>query len=199
MAIVAKKIQDAKVASINELKEAFSASPDFIFTNYRGLSVAQITELRKKLREKEASYKVIKNNFARIAFQELSAPDAVKDHLSGPTAIAIAPKDANEVAKILVTFAKENVREDKSQILEVKGALIGQSVYNAQETEAFSKLPGKLELIAQTMSVINGPARGIAAALNEVPSQLVRTIKAVADTQAEEGGAPAPAPEAAAA
>jgi large subunit ribosomal protein L10 len=187
MAIVAKKIQDVKTASISALKTAFEGAPDFIFTNYRGLTVTQITELRKQLRAKEASYKVVKNNFARIAFEQLSAPDTVKDYLSGPTAIALAPKDSNEIAKILITFAKDNAREDKSQILEVKGALIGGTVYDAKQTEAFSKLPGRFELIAQMMSVINGPARNIAAALNDVPSRLVRTLKAVADKKAEQG------------
>jgi len=118
MAIVAKKIQDAKVKSIGEIKEAFSASDDFIFTDYRGLTVEQITNLRKQLRGKGAHYKVIKNNFARLAFQELSAPGEVSAYLTGPTAIAIAPKDANEVAKILVDFTKE------APVLHVKGGLL---------------------------------------------------------------------------
>ncbi|MDR1374930.1 MAG: 50S ribosomal protein L10, partial [Treponema sp.] len=106
MAIVAKKIQDAKTAAINELKESFEKSPDFIFADYRGLTVEQITVLRKQLRAKEAQFKVVKNNFARIAFERLSAPD-VSAYFAGPTAVAISPKDSNEVAKILFDFAKE--------------------------------------------------------------------------------------------
>jgi large subunit ribosomal protein L10 len=69
----------------------------------------------------------------------------------------------------------------------VKGALVGKTVYNAAQTEAFSKLPGRLELISMLMSVMNGPARNLAAALNDIPSRLVRTIKAVGDQKA--GGA----------
>ena len=166
MAIVAKKIQDAKVKSIGETKESFSVSEDFIFTDYRGLTVEQITNLRKQLRGKGAHYKVIKNNFARIAFQELSAPDEVASYLTGPTAIAIAPKDANEVAKILVDFVKE------APTLKVKGGLLGKDVYNAQQIVAFSRLPSKLELISMLMSVMNGPARNLAAALNDIPPGL---------------------------
>jgi large subunit ribosomal protein L10 len=179
MAIVAKKIQESKTKAIGELKESFSASQDFIFTDYRGLTVEQITNLRKNLRAKKVEYKVVKNNFARIAFEQLSAPD-VSSYLVGPTAVAIAPKDSSEVAKILFDFAKETTN------LKVKGALVGSTVYNAAQTEAYSKLPGRLELISMLMSVMNGPARNLTAALNDIPSRLVRTLKAVAD---KKGGA----------
>jgi large subunit ribosomal protein L10 len=182
MAIVAKKLQDAKVSSINELKEVFRSAEDFIFTDYRGLTVEQITILRKRLREKGAQFRVVKNNFARIAFEQLSAQD-VSSYLTGPTAVAIAPQDTNEVAKLLFDFAKE------APVLNVKGGLVGTSVYDASQVEAFSKLPGRLELISMLMSVMNGPARNVAAALNDIPSRLVRTIKAVGDKKAEGGAA----------
>jgi large subunit ribosomal protein L10 len=182
MAIVAKKIQDSKTKAVAELKDVFGASKDFIFTNYRGLTVEQITNLRKQLRTKEARYTVVKNNFARIAFEQLSAPD-VSAYLVGPTAVAIAPKDSNEAAKILFDFAKE------APALQVKGALVGDSVYTPAQTEAFSRLPGKLELISMLMSVMNGPARNLAAALNDIPSRLVRTLKAVGDKKADGGAA----------
>ncbi|MDR1948038.1 MAG: 50S ribosomal protein L10 [Spirochaetaceae bacterium] len=182
MAIVAKKIQDAKTASIGELKEAFSASEDFIFADYRGLTVEQITNLRKQLRPKDAQFKVVKNNFARIAFEQLSAPN-VAEYLVGPTAVTITPKDANEVAKILFDFTKE------APALKIKGGLVGKAVYDAVRVEAFSKLPGRLELISMLMSVMNGPARNLAAALNDVNARLVRTVKAVADKKAEAEGA----------
>jgi large subunit ribosomal protein L10 len=177
MAIVAKKIQDIKVSSINELKEAFSKTKDFVFADYRGLTVEQITALRKLLRAKEAQFKVVKNNFARIAFEQLSAPD-VAAYLTGPTAVTISPKDPNEVAKILLDFAKE------IPALHIKGGLMGDTVYDAAQIAAFSKLPGRLELIAMLMSVMNAPARNLAAALNDINARLVRTIKAVGDKKA---------------
>jgi large subunit ribosomal protein L10 len=177
MAVIAKKVQDIKTKAIQELKDSFSTAHDYIFTDYRGLTVEQITMLRKQLRVKEVQYKVVKNNFARIAFEQLSTPD-VSNYLVGPTAVAITPKDANEVAKILFDFLKE------TPALQVKGALISGTVYNANQTEAFSKLPGRLELISMLMSVINAPARNLAAALNDIPSRLVRTVKAVADKKA---------------
>ena len=178
MAIVAKKIQEVKTASIAEMKKSFSLSPDFIFTDYRGLTVEQITNLRKQLRVKGARYTVVKNHFARIAFEQLSAPGGVSSYLSGPTAIAIAPKDSSEIAKILFDFTKE------APVLKVKGGLMGKDLYNAQQIEAFSRLPSKPELISMLMSVMNGPARNLAAALNDVPARLVRTVKAIADKKA---------------
>ena len=183
MAIVAKKIQDAKVKAIGSMKDSFSISQDFIFTDYRGLTVEQITILRKQLRGKGAQYKVIKNNFAKLAFEQLSAPGDVAAYLAGPTAIAIAPKDASEVAKILIEFMKE------APTLQVKGGLLGKDLYNAKQIEAFSKLPSKPELISMLMSVMNGPARNLAAALNDIPARLVRTVKAVADKKAAGGAA----------
>jgi large subunit ribosomal protein L10 len=178
MAIIAKKIQDGKTRAIGELKEALGVSKDFIFTDYRGLTVEQITALRKQLHAKETRYKVVKNNFARIAFEQLSAPD-VSGCLTGPTAVAIAPKDSNEAARVLFEFAKE------TPALRIKGALVGGSVYDAAQTEAFSKLPGKLELISMLMSVMSGPARNLVVALNDVPVRLARVIKAVADKKGE--------------
>lgn len=174
MAIIAKKIQDAKTVSINALKEEFGVSKDFIFADYRGLTVEQITNLRKQIRDREAHFRVVKNNFARIAFEQLSLPD-VASYLTGPTAIAIASKDANEVAKILFAFTKE------APALKVKGALISDSIYDATQTEAFSKLPGKLELISMLLSVMNGPTRNLVVGLNDINARLVRTIKAIGD------------------
>ncbi|MCL2230001.1 MAG: 50S ribosomal protein L10 [Treponema sp.] len=174
MAIIAKKIQDNKTKAIGELKDSFSKANDFIFTEYRGLTVEQITSLRKQLRTKNVDYKVVKNNFAKIAFTQMSTPD-VSSYLVGPTAVAITPKDANEVAKIFFEFLKE------VPALKVKGALIGDTVYDAAKTEAFSKLPGRMELISMLMSVMNGPARNLVSAMNDIPSRLVRTVKAVAD------------------
>ncbi|MDR1029997.1 MAG: 50S ribosomal protein L10 [Treponema sp.] len=179
MAIVAKKVQDIKVSAIHALEENFGGSKDFIFADYRGLTVEQITVLRKRLGAKSSRFQVVKNNFARIAFEHLAAPD-VAPYLVGPTAVTIAPQDANEVAKILFEFIRE------VPVLKVKGALVGGTIYDAAQTEAFSKLPGKLELISMLMSVLNGPVRTLAADLNDINARLVRAIKALGDKKAED-------------
>ena len=170
MAIRAKKIQSAKAEAIENAKKTLSEYNDFIFADYRGLTVAQITELRGKLREKNAVLKVMKNNFARIAFEELKVEN-VADYLKGPTVIAMVNEDTNEVAKVLFDFKKN------APTLEVKGGSIGKEVYDAAKIEAYSKVPGKKQLYAMLMSAMNGPAQKLAA-----------TLKAYADKKAAEGG-----------
>ena len=158
MAIMAKKVQPAKTAAIEETKKAFADYNDFIFTEYRGLTVEQITALRDKLREHEAPMKVVKNNFARVAFEEMKI-DNVSDYLKGPTAIVMAKEDSNESAKVLFDFAKD------APALVIKGGYIGGEIYDAAKIEAYSKVPGKKQLIAMLMSTINGPVQKIAATL----------------------------------
>ena len=133
------------------------------------MTVAQITELRGKLREKNAVLKVMKNNFARIAFEELKVEN-VADYLKGPTVIAMVNEDSNEVAKVLFDFKKN------APTLEVKGGSIGKEVYDSAKIEAYSKVPGKKQLYAMLMSAMNGPAQKLAA-----------TLKAYADKKAAEG------------
>ncbi|MCI1209136.1 MAG: 50S ribosomal protein L10 [Treponema sp.] len=157
MAIKAKKIQSVKTEAIEKAQKDFSGYNDFIFADYRGLTVEQITDLRDKLREKEASLKVVKNNFARIAFENMKIEN-VSDYLKGPTAVAMAKEDSNEVAKIIFDFAKDAP-------ITVKGAYVDKEIYDAEKIEAFSKVPGKKQLISMLMSAINGPARQLAATL----------------------------------
>lgn len=171
MAMLTKKVQPAKTAAIEEAKKTFAGYDEFIFADYRGMTVEQISSLRKKLREKESVLKVVKNNFARIAFKERNI-DSVAELLKGPTVVAMGKEDSNVIAKTLFDFAKDN------PVLTVKGAYVGNELFDAAKIEAFSKVPGKKELIAMLMSAMNGPARKLAA-----------TIKAYAEKKESEGGA----------
>jgi large subunit ribosomal protein L10 len=171
------RVNAGKIAAVDALKEIFSEANDYVFTNYRGLTVDQITRLREQLRESGAEYKVVKNNFAKIAFQQMEKPD-VSDYLVGPTAIAISKQDSAPVVKILVDFAKDAP-------VEVKGALVGESIFNATQAEAFSKLPSREALIAQLMSVMQAPLQNFVYALNGVPTKMVRVLQAVADKKNE--------------
>jgi large subunit ribosomal protein L10 len=167
------KVTDSKVAAVDALKEQFGDARDFIFTNYRGLTVDQITRLRTTLRENDADFKVVKNNFAKIAFKQMEKPD-VSEYLVGPTAVAIAKSDSAPVVKVLFDFAKENP-------VEVKGALVGATVYDAGQAEAYSKLPSRDALYAQLMSVMQAPLQNLVYALNGVPTNITRVMQAVAD------------------
>ena len=169
------KIQPEKVEAINALKEDFGGVDNFIFTDYRGLTVEQITELRSKLRATGSTYKVVKNRFAKIALKELEKPE-VGDMLVGPTAVVISGEEAGAAAKELFAFAKDAP-------VEVKGGIIGTDVFDTKEMEAYSKLPSKLELIAKLMGTMNAPVQNFVYILNAVPEKFVRTLQAVADSK----------------
>jgi large subunit ribosomal protein L10 len=179
MAMRATKVQSSKTEAIGVLKGKISEGKDFLFADYRGLTVEQITGLRKQLRAKNTYFHVVKNNFARIAFEEGGYPD-VSSLLTGPTAVAFAGENSNEVAKILMDFSKENP-------LQLKGGLVEKSFYDKNMIAAYSKLPGKSQLIAMLMSAMNGPISNLVYALNDVPTKLVRTLKAVEEKKAAQG------------
>ena len=190
MAITAKKLQPANTAAIEEAKKILGEYNNFIFVDYRGLTVEQITKLRGSLREKDSQLKVIKNNFARVAFEEMNNKE-VAQYLSGPTAIAMVGEDANESAKILFDFIKD------APALSVKGAWVDNELYDAAKIEALSKLPGKKQLIAMLMSAINGPAQKLAATLQAYVDKLEKEGPAAAAPAAEAApseAAPAEAP-----
>ena len=190
MAIYAKAPQPAKTAAIEETKKILSEYSNFVFVDYRGLTVEQITKLRDGLREKNSQLKVFKNNFAKVAFDELKN-DEVAQYLSGPTAIAMIHEDANESAKVLFDFAKD------TPALKVKGAWVDNELYDAAKIEALSKLPGKKQLIAMLMSAINGPARKLAGTLQAYVEKLEKEGPAAAAPAAEAAPAEAaPAAEA---
>lgn len=181
MAMRAHKIQSAKVDAINELKQKISSNSDFIFAEYRGLTVEQISALRRQLRTKNTDFHVVKNNFARLAFEDLGYPKSVEDVLSGPTGIAYTGADSNEVAKLMFDFAKE------VPALKIKGGMIDRGYLNQVQVEAFSKLPGKKQLLSMLMSAMNGPAQSLLFALNGITTKLVRVLKAVEEKKSQEG------------
>jgi len=176
MAMKASKIQPAKAEAINELKTMIGDSSDFVFAEYRGLTVEQITNLRKQLREKKAEFHVVKNNFARIAFDQLGFPKTVAPMLQGPTAVAFARGEPNEVAKILVDFAKE------VPALKVKAGVVDKEFFDEKAIAAFSKLPGRKVLLAMLMATMRAPVQN-----------LVYTLMALQE-KVGAGAAPAPAP-----
>jgi large subunit ribosomal protein L10 len=173
------KVQQHKTDAVEALKDQFKNISTYIFTDYRGLTVEQISDLRGRLRVQQAQLKVVKNRFAKIALSELDRPD-VSEYLTGPTAVALPVEDAGLVAKTLLDFAKDTS-------LEVKGGIIEGMVYDFRQIEAFSKLPTRLELISMLMSTMKAPVRNFAMVLNAVPQKLVRTLQAVADKKQAEG------------
>lgn len=178
MAEYTAKLQQYKVDAVEELKESFRAAKDYIFADYRGLNVEQINSLRNKLRENGATFKVIKNRFAKIAMRELDLPE-VSEQLVGPTALTLTAEEAGPVAKVLVEFSGDTS-------LQLKGGVISGQVFDETQIAQFSKLPTRDELISMLMSALNGPIQNLLYALQAVPQKLVRTLQAVADKKGEE-------------
>jgi len=172
------KVQQHKVDALEAIKAKLGENTDFIFTDYRGLTVEQITDLRGKLREKSAEYRVMKNRYAKLAFEQLEM-GGVSQFLVGPTAIALLKDDSPAIAKILVDYAKDAP-------IDVKGSWIDGQLFTAAQTEALSSLPGREQLLAMLMSAMNAPLQNFVFALNGVTTKLVRTVQAVADKKASE-------------
>ena len=153
------RITPAKEDAVKALKDEFAGYDGFIFTDYRGMTVQQITDLRDALRKDEAAYRVVKNRYAKIALKDLEKTGA-EDQMKGPTAVALVKGDtANVVAKKIFQAGKDGVT------VTVKGAIIGDEVMTADQIEALSKLPTKLELIASLMGTMKAPVQKLAATL----------------------------------
>ena len=153
------RITPAKEDAVKALKDEFAGYDGFIFTDYRGMTVQQITDLRSALRKDEAAYRVVKNRYAKIALKDLEKTGA-DDQMKGPTAVALVKGDtANVVAKKIFQAGKDGIT------VTVKGAIIGDEFMTAEQVEALSKLPTKLELIASLMGTMKAPVQKLAATL----------------------------------
>lgn len=176
----AQKIQPRKLDAVKSLVEQFNGSTGYFFADYRGLTVEQITELRKKLREQKAEFHVVKNNFAKIAFRQMNEKEEVSALLVGPTAVTITRDESGVVAQTLIDFTRESP-------MQVKGGLVEGMVFNSEQVIAYSKLPGKKQLIQMLMGTMNAPMQNFVYALNGITTKLVRTLAAVAEKKGKEG------------
>ena len=175
--------KDEKATAVAELTETFGRARLAIVTESTGLSVNQVTELRKQLRGAKAEYMVVKNTLAvRAAGGTILS--GVTTYLKGPTGLVIGYDDPVLPAKILRDFILAEKREQKIKI--TIGVLEGKVVQPA-ELAAVAKLPKKEVLIAMLLSAMQGPARGLVYTLSAVLSKFVRVIAAIQDKRKGEG------------
>ncbi|GGE01158.1 50S ribosomal protein L10 [Paenibacillus nasutitermitis] len=155
------KIIENKQQAVNEIASKLRESSCTVIADYRGLSVKQITELRKQLREANIEFQVLKNSLVRraTAGAELSELDAV---LVGPTAVAFSKDDAVAPAKFLNDFAKKN------DALKLKGGVVEGQVMNAEQIKALADLPSREGLLSMLLSVLQAPMRNFALAVKAV-------------------------------
>ncbi|NGZ78087.1 50S ribosomal protein L10 [Saccharibacillus alkalitolerans] len=155
------KVVQAKQEAVDVIAGKLRDSVTTVVVDYRGLNVAQVTELRKQLREAGIEFQVLKNSLVRraTAASELTDLDAV---LTGPTAIAFGTEDAVAPAKILNDFAKAN------DALELKGGVVEGRVVSADELKALASLPSREGLLSMLLSVLQAPMRNFALAVKAV-------------------------------
>ena len=166
-----KAFKSDKIAQIKEKVEKAQVA---IVTEYQGMSVEDITNLRRALQKEDGDYMVTKNTLAKIAVKGTEY-ELLTDLLTGPIAIAFGYDDQVMPAKALAKFIKAT---EKGQIV---GAVLDGKLLSADEAKALAALPSKQEIYAKMLGCINSPASGIANSINAVMSQLTRTMAAVRD------------------
>lgn len=176
-----EKILESKKAMVAQLKERLEGAQAGVLADYRGLSVAQDTELRNKLREAGVEYTVLKNSIINFAIRETEL-ESLNSVLEGPTALATSKDDVVSPAKVLVDFAKEN------EALEIKGGFVEGKVISIDEVKVYAAIPSKEVLISKMLGSLQSPI-----------SALARTLQAIVDEEATPGKAAAKAEEAEAA
>ncbi|MFS8650350.1 MAG: 50S ribosomal protein L10 [Caldibacillus sp.] len=155
---------EKKKQIVEEITEKLQNSVSTVIVDYRGLTVAEVTELRKQLREAGVEFKVYKNTLMRRAAEQAGLAD-LNEALVGPSAVAFSAEDVIAPAKILNNFAKEH--ED----LEIKIGVIEGKVASKEEVKAIAELPSREGLLSMLLSVLQAPIRNFALAVKAVSEQ----------------------------
>ena len=175
-----------KVAAVAEMTERFQSSSGAVLTEYRGLSVAQMGELRRSLGE-HATFAVVKNTLTKIAANDAGVAPELTELLSGPSAIAFVQGDVVEAAKGLRDFSRAN------PFLVIKGGVLDGKVMTPDEIVKLADLESREVLLAKLAGAMKASASGAAATFAALPAQMARLLAALQEKQGgeAEGGAPA--------
>ncbi len=165
---------ERKKQIVEELQEKFSTTKVVIVTDYKGLNVAQMTELRRKLSEANVEYQVVKNTLLTRASKDTDA-ELLVDVFKGPSGVAFSFDDPVAPAKVLTQFAKDNEK------LEIKAGVMNGKTLDLNAITALSKLPSREELLAKVLSAMNAVPTGLVQALADVPRRMVNVLNAIKD------------------
>ena len=163
---------DEKKRIVEDLHEKFSNSKVVILTDYKGLDVDSINDLRRKLRELQIQYQVVKNSLLIRASKDTDV-ELIKDSFKGPSAVALGFDDPVSPAKVLTDFAGENEK------LEIKVGVMNGKVLDISSIKALSSLPSREVLLGQLLSVMNGVPTGFVRALVDVQRRFLNVMMAI--------------------
>lgn len=166
-----------KEAAIRELKSYIENSSIAIMAQYQGITVAEVTDLRTKLRTENVIFKVFKNNLAKRALDELDLSVA-SDFMSGPTVWAFC-EDPVTPARILKEFSKQ------VQVLSMQGGILDGVPVDAEMLNSLADLPSREQLLAQVVGTIAMPLRNLVGVLSAVPRNMVNVVEAIRKKQEE--------------
>ncbi len=172
---MALKLNDKKEI-VAEVAEVASQAVSVVAADYRGLTAAEMTELRSNARQANVSLRIVRNTLARIALKG-TEHECMNDAFTGPTILAFASDEPGATARLMRDFAKEH---DK---LAVKAISLGGQVYDSKQLDAVAKLPTKDEAIAKLLSVMQAPISKLVRTMAEPQAKLVRTLAAVRDSK----------------
>ncbi len=166
-----------KNEKIEYFKKQFEQAKVAIVTDYRGLSVEEITQLRRELQKENSDFTVTKNTLCKIASKGTNF-EAIESLMQGPSAIAFGFGDEVSAAKVVAKFIKENKKG------EIIGGVMEGNLLSADDAKKLANMPSREELYAKMLGSINSPASGIVYSVNGVMNALVRAIDAVAKQKA---------------
>ena len=152
------KTRAQKSAEVSELTDEIGKANNAFLIDFKGITVPQVTELRKQVRETKSGYVVVKNTLALIALKD-SPIVAMREQFTGPTAIAFNAKDAVALAKALTKFAKD------VPAVRFKGAMLDGQIVSTEQIQTIATLPSREELVAKLLYVLQSPMRGLATVL----------------------------------
>lgn len=159
---------------VEELHQKFEKSKIVIVTDYKGLNVEAVSSLRRKLRDAQVEYKVVKNTLLVLASKDTDV-SVIQDYFKGPSAVALSYDDPVAPAKVLVEFAKSNPK------LEIKVGALGGRLLDLDAINALSALPPREVLLAQVLGAMNAVPAGFVQVLSQIIRQMINVLQAIRD------------------
>lgn len=169
-----------KIQKVEHIKGLFESANSFFVTEYQGLNVADITKLRRDLRESKTTFLVAKNTLLRIAAKEAGAPEEIQESLTGPTAIAFCSDDPSAPAKILNDSFKAH------DLPLIRMFVVDEQVHGPDAVTRLAELPSREILLSQLVAAVESPMTSLVSTLDKVFQELIGTIDALEEKKKSE-------------